>query len=181
MTEFVETPLRGVILVKPRRFGDERGYFMESFQRRRYAENGIDVEWTQDNLSRSTKGVLRGLHYQLEMPQGKLVSVTQGAAFDVAVDIRRRSATFGQWYGVELTEDNRYQLWIPPGFAHGFLALSDNVDLFYKCAVSFYDKPSERCINHADSAIGVDWHGEITDVNERDATAPPLSSADLFE
>ncbi|HQS03857.1 MAG TPA: dTDP-4-dehydrorhamnose 3,5-epimerase, partial [Halothiobacillus sp.] len=127
------TKIPDVLILEPEVFGDERGFFMESFNARKFAEaTGLDVQFVQDNHSRSAKGVLRGLHYQLQQPQGKLVRVVRGAVFDVAVDIRKHSATFGQWVGVELSAENHRQLWVPAGFAHGFLVLSETADFLYK-------------------------------------------------
>nr|MCU0890415.1 dTDP-4-dehydrorhamnose 3,5-epimerase [Sandarakinorhabdus sp.] len=152
----IETPLPGVLLIEPRVFGDARGFFLESWNRQSFAEAGLDMDFVQDNHSRSSRGVLRGLHYQLHNPQGKLVRVTQGAVFDVAVDIRRASPHFGRWVGYELSADNHRMLWIPPGFAHGFLVLSDTADFLYKCT-TLYDPPSDRGIRWDDPAIGIDW------------------------
>ncbi|MDD2670651.1 dTDP-4-dehydrorhamnose 3,5-epimerase, partial [Zoogloea sp.] len=129
----VKTEIPGLLILEPRVFGDARGFFMESFNARAFQEaTGLDVDFVQDNHSRSTRGVLRGLHYQIQQPQGKLVRVVRGAVFDVAVDLRKASPTFGKWHGVELSEDNNRQLWIPPGFAHGFLVTSESADFLYK-------------------------------------------------
>lgn len=177
----VETPLPGVLLIEPRVFGDARGFFLESWNRQSFAEAGLDMDFVQDNHSRSSRGVLRGLHYQLHNPQGKLVRVTQGAVFDVAVDIRRASPHFGRWVGYELSADNHRMLWIPPGFAHGFLVLSDMADFLYKCT-SLYDPPSDRGIRWDDPAIGIDWPdmGSAPLLSAKDAAAPLLADAEVF-
>jgi dTDP-4-dehydrorhamnose 3,5-epimerase len=177
----IETPLPGVLLIEPRVFGDARGFFLESWNRRTFAEAGLDMDFVQDNHSRSSRGVLRGLHYQLHNPQGKLVRVTQGAVFDVAVDIRRASPHFGRWVGYELSADNHRMLWIPPGFAHGFLVLSDTADFLYKCT-SLYDPPSDRGIRWDDPAIGIDWPdmGGAPLLSAKDAAAPLLADAEVF-
>lgn len=145
-----------VILVKPRIFGDDRGFFLETWSATVFKSEGLDVEFVQDNWSRSSRGVLRGLHYQRRHTQGKLVRCMAGTAFDVAVDVRRSSPTFGKWVGVMLSGENRHALWIPPGFAHGFLALSDSVDFCYKCS-DLYDPGSEESILWNDSEIGIEW------------------------
>ena len=146
-----------LLILEPQVFGDARGFFFESFNQQDFNQvTGLDVQFVQDNHSRSAQGVLRGLHYQLQQPQGKLVRVVRGAVFDVAVDIRQSSSTFGQWVGVELTEDNHKQMWIPPGFAHGFLVLSDSADFLYK-TTDYYAPQHERCIAWNDPAIGIAW------------------------
>ena len=153
----IPTALAGVLVLEPRVFGDDRGFFMESYNRRSFAQaTGLDIDFVQDNHSRSRKGVLRGLHYQLRQPQGKLVRVTHGAVFDVAVDIRRGSPTFGRWVGVELSADNHRQLWVPPGLAHGFVVLSETADFLYK-TTDTYSPAHERSIRWDDPAIGIDW------------------------
>ena len=153
----IPTSIPDVLIIEPKVFGDTRGFFMESFNARTFDEAvGRHVEFVQDNHSRSTKGVLRGLHYQMQQPQGKLVRVARGAVFDVAVDIRKSSATFGQWVGVELSEDNHRQLWVPAGFAHGFLVLSESAEFFYK-TTEYYAPEYERCIAWNDPAIGIEW------------------------
>lgn len=146
----------GLLVIEPDRHGDERGFFMETWQQRRYAEAGIDLPFVQDNLSRSRTGTLRGLHYQLRQPQGKLVSVLSGAVYDVAVDLRRASATFGRWMGIELSAENGRQLWVPPGFAHGFLVLSETADFMYKCT-DYYAPEHERCIRWDDPDLDIHW------------------------
>ena len=178
----IDTALPGVLILEPRVFGDARGFFMESYNRRVFAEvTGQDVEFVQDNHSRSAKGVLRGLHYQLRQPQGKLVRVVRGAVFDVAVDIRRESPRFGGWVGVELSADNQRQLWVPPGFAHGFLVLSESAKFLYK-TTDYYAPEHERSILWSDGDIGIDWplaaHGlEQPLLSAKDAQAVGLMQA----
>ena len=153
----IPTAIADVIIFEPKVFGDSRGFFFESFNSCAFAEvTGLDVKFVQDNHSRSTQGVLRGLHYQIQNPQGKLVRVVRGSVFDVAVDIRKASPTFGKWVGVELTEDNQRQLWVPPGLAHGFLVTSQSADFLYK-TTDFYAPEHERCLAWNDPAIGIDW------------------------
>lgn len=152
-----KTAIPEVLIIEPKVFGDARGFFLESFNQRAFAEaTGVTLDFVQDNHSRSAKGVLRGLHYQVIQPQGKLVRVVRGAVFDVAVDIRKGSSTFGTWVGVELTEDNHRQLWVPPGFAHGFVVLSDTADFLYK-TTDYYAPQHERCISWNDPEIGIEW------------------------
>ncbi|MFT5722803.1 MAG: dTDP-4-dehydrorhamnose 3,5-epimerase [Motiliproteus sp.] len=152
----INTRLAGVKIIEPRVFGDERGFFLETFQAARYAEHGITLPFVQDNHSRSSKGVLRGLHFQKTKPQGKLVRVVRGEVFDVAVDLRPGSQTFGQWQGVVLSEDNKRQYWLPPGLAHGFVVLSESADFEYKCT-DYYDPNDEGCLLWNDPAVGIDW------------------------
>lgn len=170
--KLVETPLPGVLLVKPDVFGDERGFFMETWNLRRYQDAGFpDVGFVQDNHSRSCKGVLRGLHFQQRHPQGKLVQVTTGVVFDVAVDIRVGSPTFGQWYGTVLDETNHHQLWMSPGFAHGFCVLSEVADLTYKCT-DFYDPEDDCGIVWSDPDIGIEWPLEMPCLSKKDQGLP---------
>ena len=151
------TAIPEVLIIEPKVFGDERGFFYESFNQRAFNEaTGLAQNFVQDNHSRSSKGVLRGLHYQIQNPQGKLVRVTRGSVFDVAVDIRKSSPSFGKWVGVELSEQNHRQLWVPPGFAHGFLVTSDSADFLYK-TTDYYAPQFERCIAWNDAAVGVEW------------------------
>jgi dTDP-4-dehydrorhamnose 3,5-epimerase len=151
------TGLADVLILEPAVLGDIRGFFLESFNRRAFREaTGLDLEFVQDNHSRSVRGVLRGLHYQLKQPQGKLVRVARGRVFDVAVDLRRSSPTFTHWQGVELSEHNQRQLWIPPGFAHGFLVLSESADVLYK-TTAYYDPQDEHCMAWNDAQIGIEW------------------------
>lgn len=151
------TTIPDVLILEPQVFGDARGFFLESFNQRVFrASTGVDLDFVQDNHSRSGRGVLRGMHYQLRQPQGKLVRVVRGTVFDVAVDIRRDSATFGHWAGVTLSEHNHRQLWIPPGLAHGFLVLSEEADFLYK-TTDYYAPEHERCLAWDDPAVGIDW------------------------
>lgn len=153
----IDTAIKDVKIIEPSVFGDARGFFLESFNAKHFAElTGVDLPFVQDNHSRSQRGVLRGLHYQIEQAQGKLVRVVRGAVFDVAVDLRRSSSTFGAWVGVELTEDNNRQLWVPPGFGHGFLVTSDSADFLYK-TTDYYAPEHERSILWNDPEIGIDW------------------------
>ena len=181
----IQTAIEGVLVLEPKVFGDARGFFMESYNRRAFAEaTGQDVDFVQDNHSRSRKGVLRGLHYQIQQPQGKLVRVTSGAVFDVAVDIRRDSPTFGRWAGSVLSAENHHQLWIPPGLAHGFVVLTDTADFLYK-TTDYYSPAHERAIRWDDPAIGIEWplaaHGIAQPVlSDKDQTgARPLAEADI--
>ncbi|MEB3222962.1 MAG: dTDP-4-dehydrorhamnose 3,5-epimerase [Candidatus Sericytochromatia bacterium] len=177
----VELSLPGVLLLEPRVHRDERGCFLETWHAARYAEAGVPATFVQDNMSQSRHGVLRGLHYQLDRPQGKLVHVTRGRIFDVAVDVRRGSPTFGQWCGVELSDETRRQLWIPAGLAHGFLVLSEEAEVAYKCTAP-YDHASERGIRWNDPALGITWPlaGLTPLISEKDACLPALpAQADL--
>ena len=185
--KFIPTSLPGVVLIEPQVFGDDRGWFMESFNAKRFAaglaELGLPAPrpFVQDNESHSRRGVLRGLHYQLPpQPQGKLVRVTRGAAFDVAVDICRGSPHFGRWVGAELSDENKRQLWIPEGFAHGFIALADDTRFAYK-TTDVYAKDCERAIAWNDPAIGISWPDGITPLlAPKDQAAPLLAAADTF-
>jgi dTDP-4-dehydrorhamnose 3,5-epimerase len=153
----IRAEIRDVVLLEPRVFEDERGFFLESWNARDFrAAVGVDASFVQDNHSRSRRGVLRGLHYQIVQPQGKLVRVVRGRVFDVAVDLRRSSATFGRWVGVELSEDNHRQVFVPEGFAHGFLVLSDEADVLYK-TTDYYAPSHERCLIWNDPDVGIDW------------------------
>lgn len=171
--QITDTRLPEVKLLEPAAFGDSRGFFMELYHSRCYAELGLPGEFVQDNFSRSVRGVLRGLHYQLRHPQGKLVSVLDGAVFDVAVDIRRGSPTFGQWIGEVLSADNRRQIYIPPGFAHGFCVLSDTAGFLYKCT-EFYHPEDDRGVNWADVALGIDWPIRDPMLSKKDRALPTL-------
>ena len=180
----IPTAIADVLILEPKVFGDTRGFFMESYNRRTFAAaTGLDIDFVQDNHSRSARGVLRGLHYQVRQPQGKLVRVTQGAVFDVAVDVRRGSTTFGRWVGVELTADNQRQLWLPAGMAHGFVVLSESADFLYK-TTDYYAPEHERCIAWNDTDIGIDWplaaHG-ITEplLSAKDRAGVPLARAEI--
>lgn len=176
------TQIPDVLILEPKVYGDERGFFMESFNARIFHEaTGLNVNFVQDNHSRSSQGVLRGLHYQVQQQQGKLVRVVRGAVFDVAVDIRKSSATFGQWVGIELTEANHRQLWVPPGFAHGFLVLSETADFLYK-TTDYYAPEHEKCLAWNAADIGIEWPvvGEPY-LSVKDQCGKPLSEAVLFE
>ena len=174
------TQLPDVLIIEPRIFGDARGFFLESWNRKAFADRGLDVDFVQDNHSRSRKGVLRGLHYQMHQPQGKLVRVTSGAVFDVAVDLRRSSPKFGCWEGVELSDANQRMLWIPPGFGHGFLVLSETADFLYK-ATEYYAPEHERCILWNDPEIGIRWplDGEPA-LSAKDQAGAPLRAAEAY-
>jgi dTDP-4-dehydrorhamnose 3,5-epimerase len=177
----IPTAIPDVLIIEPKVFGDERGFFFESFNRRRFAELvGRDVDFVQDNHSRSAKNVLRGLHYQIQQPQGKLVRVAQGAVFDVAVDIRRSSPTFGQHVGVELSAENKRMLWVPEGFAHGFVVVSDTAEFLYK-TTDYWAPEFERSIAWNDSAIGIQWpiKGEPS-LSAKDQQAKALAQAEHF-
>lgn len=170
----IQTSLPGVLVIEPKRFGDQRGFFMETFQAKRYRQAGINLDFVQDNLSRSAAGVLRGLHYQLKHPQGKLVSVSAGEVFDVAVDIRQSSPTFGQWYGTNLSSENYRQMYIPPGYAHGFCVLSEVADFQYKCTDYYYPE-DETGVFWNDPTIGVKWPIESPILSDRDKVLLPLA------
>ena len=177
----IPTAIPDVLIIEPKVFGDERGFFFESFNRRQFAELiGRKVDFVQDNHSRSAKNVLRGLHYQIQQPQGKLVRVVQGAVFDVAVDIRRSSLTFGQHVGVELSADNKRMLWVPEGFAHGFVVLSDTAEFLYK-STDYWTPEFERSIAWNDPAIGIQWpiQGEPS-LSVKDQQAKALTEAEHF-
>jgi len=175
----IETALPGVLIIEPKVFGDERGFFLETFHKQRYLDAGIPaegMEFVQDNHSRSSKGVLRGLHFQLENPQGKLVSAGTGTVFDVAADVNPDSATYGQWVGVELSEENHRQLWIPPGYAHGFCVLSEVADFQYKCT-ALYHPQSDGGVAWDDPLLAIDWPIETPILSEKDMLLPKLSEA----
>ena len=177
----IETALPGVLIIEPRVFGDERGFFMETWNAGAFAAVGLDLTFVQDNHSRSQKGVLRGLHFQNPGPQGKLVRVTNGAVFDVAVDLRASSSTFGQWVGVELSAANKRMLWVPEGFAHGFLTLEPDTDFLYKCTAP-YAPQSEHTLAWNDPAVGIDWPLEGLDpiISDKDARGLSLAQAPVF-
>lgn len=177
-----ETAIAEVKLVTPRVLEDDRGFFLENWREDVFAAAGIDGPWVQDNHSRSSKHSLRGIHYQVGQPQGKLVRATRGRIFDVAVDLRRSSPTFGRWVGQRLTAKNKAMLWIPPGFGHAFLALSDGAEVQYKCT-AYYAPEDERTIAWDDASIGIAWplpEGETPILSAKDASATQLSDADLF-
>lgn len=176
------TAIPEVLVIEPRVFGDARGFFMESFNQNSFDEaTGARFNFVQDNHSRSTKGVLRGLHYQISQPQGKLVRVVSGSVFDVAVDIRKSSATFGKWVGVELNQENHKQLWVPPGFAHGFVVLSDTADFLYK-TTDYYAPAHERCIKWNDVDLAIEWPRLDVEfkLSTKDAAGAEFSLAELF-
>ena len=176
-----QTALRVVVILMPRTFGDDRGFFFESFNTRVFSEStGESCHFVQDNHSKSSRGVLRGLHYQLGKPQGKLVRVIEGSVFDVAVDIRQGSPSFGQWVGVELTAENKKQLWVPPDFAHGFIVTSDAAQVLYK-ATDFYSPEHERSIIWSDETIAIDWPdlGAAPILSSKDVDSPSLHVAEL--
>ncbi|WP_437559607.1 dTDP-4-dehydrorhamnose 3,5-epimerase [Acidithiobacillus sulfuriphilus] len=177
---FTPLAIPEVILMEPRVFGDARGFFLESWNRRSFAEHGLDLDFVQDNHSRSRRGVLRGLHYQIRQPQGKLVRVVSGEVFDVAVDLRRSSPTFGQWVGVTLSAENHRLLWVPPGFAHGFYVVSEVADFLYK-ATDFYATAHERTIIWNDPDIAIRWplQGEPL-LAPKDAAGSPLVEAPCY-
>ncbi len=175
------TNIPDVLIIEPKVFGDSRGFFFESFNQQAFNEaTGKNCQFVQDNHSRSAKGVLRGLHYQIQQPQGKLVRVTSGAVFDVAVDIRKSSPTFSQWVGVELNAENHCQLWVPAGFAHGFVVLSETADFLYK-TTDYYAPEFERCIAWNDPAIGINWPvDETPQLSGKDQQGTLLKDAEVF-
>ena len=180
--EVIQTKIPSVLIIKPMVFGDERGFFMESFNRRAWLEaTGVDCEFVQDNHSRSGRGVLRGLHYQIKQPQGKLVRVVSGEVFDVAVDLRRSSPTFGHWVGVRLSAENKMQFWVPPGFAHGFMVLSETADFLYK-ATDFYAPEHERAIIWNDPELDISWPSETSpELSPKDSEAPLFRDAEVYD
>ena len=170
-----------VVLIEPKVFGDTRGFFLESFNQRAFDEaTGTSYQFVQDNHSRSSRGVLRGLHYQIQQPQGKLVRVARGKVWDVAVDIRKNSPTFGRWVGAELSEENQHQLWVPPGFAHGFVVLSDSADFLYK-TTDYYAPQYERCIVWNDPGLAIEWpHVGEPSLSAKDAQGVDFMQAEVF-
>jgi dTDP-4-dehydrorhamnose 3,5-epimerase len=178
----VPTAIPDVLIFEPRVFGDERGFFLESWNAREFDNAvGAKVQFVQDNHSRSRHGVLRGLHYQIKQPQGKLVRVARGRVFDAVVDLRKSSATFGRWVGAELSEDNHRQFWIPPGFAHGFLVLSESADFIYK-TTDYYAPEHERCLIWNDPAVGIDWPAnEEPILSAKDRAGLPLHDIEVFQ
>jgi dTDP-4-dehydrorhamnose 3,5-epimerase len=175
------TTIPDVKLIEPLVFGDERGFFMESWNARAFADAGINAAFVQDNHSRSAKGVLRGLHYQIGAVQAKLVRIVAGSVFDVAVDLRRSSPTFGQWVGATLSADNKRMMWVPEGFAHGFLSLEDGTELLYKCT-DFYSPDAEHCLAWDDPTVGIDWplDGLVPLVSTKDAVGKAFADAATF-
>ena len=180
--QVVKTAIPDVLIVEPKVFGDDRGFFFESYNQQTFQKlTGVKADFVQDNHSKSAANVLRGLHYQIKQPQGKLVRVTAGEVFDVAVDIRRQSATFGKWVGVLLSSENKRQLWVPPGFAHGFVVLKDNTEFLYK-TTDYYAPQHERCICWDDPAIGVEWPiAQAPILSGKDQLGVALSEAEVFE
>ncbi len=181
--KITETRIPDVKLIEPKVFGDERGFFMETWNEKAFREAGINASFVQDNHSRSVKNTLRGLHYQIKQPQGKLVRVTRGEVFDIAVDLRSNSPTFGQWVGEYLSEDNNRILWVPPGFAHGFLVTSDTADFQYKCT-DFYAPEFERAIHWADKELAIEWPlavGMTPIVSPKDGQAVTFAQAEKYE
>jgi dTDP-4-dehydrorhamnose 3,5-epimerase len=177
----IETALPGVLLLEPKVFGDARGFFMESWNRKTFADLGLDLDFVQDNHSRSARGVLRGIHYQLRQPQGKLVRVITGAVFDVAVDLRRASPHFGKWVGYELSAENHRMMWVPPGFGHGFLVLSEMADFLYK-TTAYYAPEWDRGIRWDDPDMGIDWplQGLSPQLSAKDQVQPLLRDAEVY-
>jgi len=180
--KITKTKIPDVLIIEPKVFGDERGFFFESFNKKSFeAATGITVDFVQDNHSKSSKGVLRGLHYQIKQPQGKLVRVVSGEVLDIAVDIRKSSTTFGQWVGVNLSAENKRQLWVPEGFAHGFIVLSDTAEFLYK-TTDYYAPEHERCIQWNDSDLAIDWqYSKEPLVSEKDAKGALFKEADVFD
>ncbi len=180
--EIQRLAIADVVLLCPKVFGDQRGFFLESWNRKKFAELGLDFDFVQDNHSRSARHILRGLHYQVQNTQGKLVRVTCGSVFDVTVDMRRSSATFGRWVGVELSAANHQILWVPPGFAHGFLVLSESADFQYKCT-DYYSPAHERSLAWNDPDVGIEWplpKGVSPQLSAKDAAGTPFRDAETF-
>ncbi len=180
---FLETPLKDVILIEPKVFGDARGFFLETWQVEKFAAAGIDATFVQDNHSRSTQWTLRGLHFQVKHTQGKLVRVTQGAVYDVVVDLRRSSPSFGRWWGVELSEENHRMLWVPPGLAHGMLVTSPSADFLYKCT-DLYSPTHERTLQWNEATLGVQWPlpaGMAPKLSAKDEKGTSLAEIETFE
>lgn len=176
----IETAIEGPLILEPKVFGDDRGFFLETWNANTFAAAGLDLRFVQDNHSRSAKGVLRGLHYQIPRPQGKLVRVVSGSVFDVAVDLRRSSPNFGKWVGVTLTAQNKRMFWVPEGFAHGFMALEDDTDFLYKCT-EVYVPASEKAVRWDDPAIGIEWPLDVAPLlSAKDKIAPLLADAEVF-
>jgi dTDP-4-dehydrorhamnose 3,5-epimerase len=181
--EIIETDIPDLLIIEPKVFGDERGFFLESWNRQAFAQAGLDLTFVQDNHSRSQQGILRGLHYQIRHPQGKLVRVTLGRVFDVAVDLRKSSPTFARWFGIELSEDNHRMLWIPPGFAHGFYVTSSVADFMYKCT-DMYAQEYERTIRWDDKTLDIDWPlagDKAPMLSAKDADGTAFIDAEVFE
>jgi dTDP-4-dehydrorhamnose 3,5-epimerase len=180
--KITHTKIPDVILLEPKIFGDERGFFMETWQQKEFNEQVAEYSFVQDNHSKSSMGILRGLHYQIKQPQGKLVRVVQGAVFDVIVDMRKSSPTFGQWVGYELSAENHRMLWVPPGFAHGFYVMSETAEFVYKCT-DYYAPEFERSLAWDDPTVGIEWpikNGKTPLLSEKDANGDLLDDADTF-
>ncbi len=179
--ETIKTVIPGVLIFKPKVFDDERGFFMETYRHSWFSEEGVDTTFVQDNHSKSNRGTLRGLHYQLSHPQGKLARVISGEVFDVAVDLRKSSTNFGRWIGIVLSAENKKQVWVPPGFAHGFYVISESAELLYKCT-EYYDSEDEHCLLWNDKIVGVDW--PLLDsspfLSDKDKNAQQLSEAAVY-
>ncbi len=178
----IPTPIPDVLIIEPKVFGDERGFFMETWNQQTFAKAGLDFNFVQDNHSRSRQGILRGLHYQIQNPQGKLVRVTQGCVYDVAVDLRRSSPSFGQWTAVELSAENHRLFWVPPGFAHGFYVMSEFADFQYKCT-QLYAPEYERCVRWDDPDLNIPWplvQDERPQLSAKDAIGASLTEAEVF-
>jgi dTDP-4-dehydrorhamnose 3,5-epimerase len=181
--DIIETSIPDLLIIEPKVFGDERGFFMESWNRQAFADAGLDLDFVQDNHSRSQQGILRGLHYQTRHSQGKLVRVTRGSVYDVAVDLRKSSPTFGQWLGIDISESNHRMLWIPPGFAHGFYVTSPTADFLYKCT-DIYAPQYERTIRWDDATLGIEWplvDGQPPMLSGKDAEGVAFTEAEVFE
>lgn len=181
--KFRDTAIDAVKILEPTIFGDERGFFMETFRANEFADHCSEREFVQENHSLSSQGILRGLHYQIQQPQGKLVRVIQGRVYDVAVDLRRSSATFGQWVGVELSADNKRQLWVPEGFAHGFYVVSETAEFVYKCT-DYYAPEHERCLCWDEPSLAIEWPlspGDTPRLSEKDAAGKTWNNADFFD
>ena len=179
---FVETPIAGVVLIEPRVFGDARGFFLETWQAAKFRAAGIDVEFVQDNHSRSSQWTLRGMHLQVEHTQGKLVRVTSGAVYDAVVDLRQGSPSFGRWWGAELSDRNHHMLWVPPGLAHGLLVTSDTADFVYKCT-DIYSPEHERTLAWNDPAVGIDWPipaGVVPKLSAKDRAGKSFADIEKF-
>ena len=177
------TPIEGLVVLRPKVFGDERGFFMETWNAQGFRDANLDLNFVQDNHSRSSRGILRGMHYQTEQPQGKLVRVSRGEVFDVAVDLRRSSPTLGKWFGATLSEDNHKMMWVPPGFAHGFYVTSDSADFQYKCT-DFYNASAEVCLAWDDPTVGIEWPvpaDEQPQLSAKDAQGLAWAEIPLFD
>lgn len=179
--QLIATRIPDVLILEPVVHGDHRGFFLETYRKEVFTAAGVDVDFVQDNHSKSARGVLRGLHYQLQQPQGKLVRVVQGEIFDVAVDLRRSSPSFGQWVGELLSADNKRAMWVPPGFAHGFVVISETAEVTYKCT-TYYAPQHERTLLWNDADLGIDWPpvGEVL-LSDKDRLAPGLADAETFD